>query len=145
MADVIGQLKTLQADSFVLFAKIHNYHWNVKGIQFYPVHEMTEKVYDKMATLYDDCAERVLQLGQKPYVTISEMVGAARVKEESVSDFEAKYVLEKILVEYESILKALRELSDTAGAANDKATVAFADERIQSYEKDIWMLKAALG
>lgn len=145
MANVTQQLKTIQADALALFVKVHNYHWNIKGMQFYPIHNMTEEIYDNMAELYDDCAERVLQLGDKPYVTMAEIAGATRVKEESATDFDAKTVLNAILTEYEALLKAFRKLSDAADKAEDKATVAFADDKIASLEKDIWMVKATLS
>lgn len=145
MSTVTQQLKTIQADALALFVKVHNYHWNIKGMQFYPVHDMTEKIYDGMADLYDDCAERVLQLGEKPFITMGEISGAARIKEETKSDFNAKYVLENILVDYEHLLQVFRQLSDAADEAGDKATVAFADDKIAGLEKDIWMLKASLA
>lgn len=145
MADTIKQLKTLQADALTLFVKMHNYHWNIKGMQFFPIHEMTERIYNGMAELYDDCAERVLQLGGKPYVTMEEIAKATRVKEESKTDFDAKTVLDQILAESEALLKAFRKLSEKAGEENDPATAAFADDKIASLEKDIWMLKASLA
>lgn len=145
MAQVINQLKTLQADALALFVKIHNYHWNVKGMQFSPIHNMTEGIYESMAGLYDDCAERVLQLGEKPHITFGDITGATRIKEEAGSDFDAKYVLEHILADYEGLLKAFRELSDAADETGDKATVGFADEKIAGLEKDIWMIKATLA
>lgn len=145
MAKTAKQLQTLQADALALFVKIHNYHWNIKGMQFHPIHAMTEKLYDAMGELYDDCAERLLQLGEKPLVTMAEVAKATRVKEETKTDFDAKYVLTQVLAEQEALLKAFVELSDKAGEENDKATVAFADEKIAGLEKDIWMLKATLG
>lgn len=143
--EVIKQLKTLQADALALYVKIHNYHWNIKGIQFHPIHAMTESIYDSMGELYDDCAERVLQLGEKPYITMGEIAGATRVKEETKSDFDAAYVLKNILTEYEALLAAFRELSKVADASGDSTTAAFADEKVAGLEKEIWMLKASLG
>ncbi|MGD9655472.1 MAG: DNA starvation/stationary phase protection protein [Sulfuricurvum sp.] len=145
MAKVTTQLKTLQADALALFVKLHNYHWNIKGMQFSPIHNMTEGIYESMAGLYDDCAERVLQLGQKPHITFGDITGATRIKEETKSDFDAKYVLESILADYKTLLKAFVELSDAADKEGDKATVGFADEKIASLEKDIWMIKATLS
>ena len=145
MAKVIKQLKTLQADALALFVKVHNYHWNIKGLQFSPIHNMTEGIYESMAGLYDDCAERVLQLGEKPHITFKDITGATRIKEETKSDFDAKYVLKNILSDYEELLKAFSELSDAADKEGDKATIGFADEKIAGLEKDIWMLKATLA
>lgn len=143
--NLTAQLKTLQADAMALFVKVHNYHWNIKGMQFFPIHSMTESIYEKMAGLYDDCAERALQLGEKPHLTFSQIAQATRIKEESGSEFEASYVIKSILGDYEILLSAFRELSDAADEANDKATIGFADGKIAELEKDIWMLKATLA
>lgn len=64
---VTKQLLQMQADAHHLWVKFHNYHWNVKGLQFFSIHEYTEKAYEEMAELFDSCAERVLQLGEKSY------------------------------------------------------------------------------
>lgn len=145
MKTVTDQLKTLQADALALFVKLHNYHWNIKGMQFHPIHNMTEALYNSMAELYDDTAERLLQLGVKPFVTMSEIAKATTVSEESKTDFDAKYVLTEVLKEKEALLAKFRALSDAADEAGDKATIGFADEKIAELEKSIWMTKATLG
>ncbi|CAM2952302.1 Dps family protein [Helicobacter burdigaliensis] len=145
MSKVVETLKQIQADSMVFFIKLHNYHWNVTGMDFHPVHKALEEMYDDMADLMDDMAERVLQLGEKPYVTTKDMLSASKIKEESATNFDSKTILKAVLPEYEYFLKSFRELSDLAGEANDKATVALADEKIAGLEKALWMLKAQLA
>jgi len=141
----VEKLKTIQADALTMFVKLHNLHWNIKGMQFYPIHEMTEGMYNSMATLYDDAAERVLQLGDKPYVTMADAIANSCINEESKTEFNAQEVLESVLADFEHFLKHFNELSDIADEAGDKATVGFADEQIAKFEKDIWMIKASLA
>ncbi len=141
----IKKLKTIQADALTMFVKLHNLHWNIKGMQFYPIHEMTEGMYNSMATLYDDAAERVLQLGEKPFVTMADVQQNSCIKEESKTEFNAKEVLESVLADYEHFLKHFNELSDIADETGDKGTVGFADEQIAKFEKDIWMIKSSLA
>jgi len=74
MSNVIQHLQEIQADSHVLYVTIHNYHWNVKGLQFFAVHEATEKLYDTMSEIFDETAERILQLGGTPLVSLSEIM-----------------------------------------------------------------------
>lgn len=145
MGKVADKLKAIQADALVFFVKTHNYHWNIKGMQFFPIHEYTQGVYESFATLYDDCAERVLQLGEKPIVTISDALKSARIKEESAVEFDAKEVLKAIVAEYEFFLKEFQELSDLAESKKDKATMGFADGKIAELEKSLWMLKQTLA
>lgn len=142
MTQVIDKLKVLQADSFVLYNKFHNFHWNVKGAQFYSVHIATERMYEELTVLFDDCAERVLQLGAKPYVTIKEYLAATRVNEEEAVDFTPMQVTAGVIEAYTFLLEEFKQLSDIANQAGDKGTVAFADEHIAKLEKDLWMLKA---
>ncbi|AXH15416.1 DNA starvation/stationary phase protection protein [Malaciobacter mytili LMG 24559] len=145
MKNSILQLKVIQASSLVMFTKIHNYHWNIKGMQFFPIHEMTEKIYEQFSTLYDDAAERILQLGEKPLVLLDEIKSTSVIKEDSKTDFDAKYVLENILNDFETLLKEFKVLSKTACENEDNTTVAFADEKVAHLEKNIWMIKASLA
>ncbi|RXJ78603.1 DNA starvation/stationary phase protection protein [Arcobacter sp. F155] len=145
MKKQIKQLKVLQASSLVMFTKLHNYHWNIKGMQFFPIHEMTEKMYEQFSTLYDDCAERVLQLGDKPYVLLGDLEKNSLIKEDKKTDFTAEYVLKNILADFETLLKEFKKLSKIADENDDTTTVAFADDNVAHLEKNIWMIKATLS
>ena len=140
MTKTIKQLKQLQADAHALYVKVHNYHWNVEGMDFFPVHNSTEEIYNNMAVLYDDAAERVLQLGEKPYLTMGELLKAAKIKEEKGDSFRSKEVVKAIIVDYKYLLKSFKEISTTAGDSGDKTTEAFADENVAKLEKELWML-----
>ena len=143
MSSVNEKLNQLVADSNVLFTKLHNYHWNIKGMQFYNVHAKTEELYDQVAVLYDDLAERLLQLGGTPVVTLKQILELSRIKEESKNDFDTKYVVEKIVDDFKFLIKEFKELSSLS--QNDSTTAAFADDKIAFLEKEVWMLKALLG
>ncbi len=145
MKKQIKQLKVLQASSLVMFTKLHNYHWNIKGMQFFPIHEMTEKMYEQFSTLYDDCAERVLQLGDKPYVLLGDLQKNSLIKEDKKTDFTAEYVLKNILADFETLLKEFKKLSKIADENDDTTTIAFADDNVAHLEKNIWMIKATLS
>ena len=145
MKKVIKQLKVIQASSLVMFTKVHNYHWNIKGNQFFPVHEMTEKIYDQFSEIYDDTAERVLQLGDKPLVLLSDYAKNSVIKEDKKTDFDGTYVQKNILADYEVLLVEFKKLSKVADEAGDTTTIAFADENVAHLEKNIWMLKASLS
>ncbi|WP_044416525.1 Dps family protein [Halarcobacter anaerophilus] len=142
---VVEQLKTIQANALVMYVKLHNLHWNVKGMQFYAVHEMTESMYNKMAEIYDDTAERVLQVGEKPYVTINDALKVSKIEEDKRVEFSPKEVLEIVLNDYKTFLNDFKELSIISDDIKDTTTVAFADEQVAKLEKDIWMIKASLS
>ncbi len=140
MSKVISQLKQIQSDAHALYVKVHNYHWNVQGMDFFPVHNHTEEIYNEMSTLYDDTAERVLQLGEKPYLTMSELIKATKIDEEKKDSFNSKEVVTKIISDYNYLLKSFGKLSDVAEKEGDKTTVTFADDNVVSLEKQLWML-----
>ena len=144
MSKVTNQLKQLQADAHALYIKIHNYHWNVTGMDFMPVHLKTEEIYTNMSTLYDDAAERIIQLGEKPFLTMGVLAQATKIKEEEKDTFKSKYVLKNIIEDFEYLLKLFTKLSDEADKVNDKATTAFADDNIAILEKELWMLGSML-
>lgn len=145
MKNIISSLEQIQVDSLAVFIKLHNYHWNIKGMQFYPIHEMTEKIYTKFSGLYDESAELILQLGGKPIVSLGEVIAKTQIKEEAGNSFEAKYVLENILKDYSVFINSFKELSAIASEYGDSASVGFAEENIAALQKDIWMIKATLA
>ncbi len=141
MSKVVESLKQIQADAHALYVKIHSYHWNIKGMDFFPVHNHTEEIYNSMSALYDDAAERVLQLGGKPYLTVKELDSATKIETETKDSFNSKEVIVAIIKEYKYLLKEFKTLSDISSEDGDKTTEAFADEKVAKLEKDLWMMK----
>ena len=138
-------LKQLQADSLVFFMKVHNFHWHVKGKDFPQVHSATEKIYEDFAGVFDDLAERIIQLGDVPYVTLKDVLANAKIIEESKVEFKSKEILEAILEDYKYFLVRFQELSKVASEKEDTTTQGYADSQVATLEKAIWMLKAQLA
>ncbi|HDZ5134223.1 TPA: DNA starvation/stationary phase protection protein [Campylobacter jejuni] len=141
---VIKQLLQMQADAHHLWVKFHNYHWNVKGLQFFSIHEYTEKAYEEMAELFDSCAERVLQLGDKAITcqkVLMENVKSPKVEKDCFTPLE---VVELIKQDYEYLLAEFKKLNEVAEKENDTTTADFAQENIAKYEKSLWMIGATL-
>lgn len=138
-------LKQLQADSLVFFTKMHNYHWNVKGKDFPQVHAATEEIYNNFADIFDSLAERIIQLGDTPYVTLKEVLDKAKIKEEGKTSFKSKEILESVLEDYKYFLKNFKKLSEVAAKQNDTTTQGYADSQVAHLEKAIWMLNAQLA
>lgn len=142
---VVESLKQIQADSLVFYMKIHNLHWNVEGLMFRAVHEATDKIYESFAEVFDDVAERVIQLGEKPYVTLTDILKNAKIKEESATKFKAEQVLKIVLADFEYFVRQFKELSNLADESGDKVTADYANGKLAELEKSIWMLKAQLA
>ncbi|RDU64816.1 DNA starvation/stationary phase protection protein [Helicobacter sp. MIT 14-3879] len=145
MSKVVAALKQIQSDSIVFYMKLHNLHWNVKGLLFKPIHESTEEIYENFADVFDSVAERVLQLGDKPYVTLSDVLKNAKIKEESSTKFSGEEVLNIILSDFEYFMDSFKKLSDEAEKVGDTTTTDYANGILAQLEKNIWMLKAQLS
>lgn len=141
---VTKQLLQLQADAHSLWIKFHNYHWNVKGLQFFSIHEYTEKAYEEMAELFDACAERVLQLKEKVVVCPKILLENAKAPKAEKDCFTPLEVLKLIKKDYEYLLNEFKKLNSEAEKASDTTTATFAQENIAKYEKALWMLSASL-
>jgi starvation-inducible DNA-binding protein len=143
MTQVVESLQLLMADALVMFTKVHNYHWNVRGPQFYGVHARTEEIYEQFAEIYDDLAERILQLGGTPIVTLKDVLAKARVKEETETRFTIDQVMQRLIKDNEHFLKEFRNLASIAG--DDSSTSAYAEEKVAELEKQLWMMKATVS
>ncbi|NLT51356.1 MAG: DNA starvation/stationary phase protection protein [Ignavibacteria bacterium] len=142
---LINLLNKNLADLQILYVKLHNYHWNVKGSMFKPVHEQTEAYYDYIAEQFDKVAERIIQIGGKPSATLQEYLKKSTLKEESENSFDGKYVLSSVLSDFEFLNIQYKEISSLAGEGNDIPTSNIADDNIAWLEKEIWMIRACIG
>lgn len=142
---IIELLNNNLANILLLYIKLHNYHWNVRGMNFKQVHELTESYYEYFAKQYDDVAERILQLAGKPFSSMKDYLNNASLKEDSGNDFDGKYVLNSVLKDFELLNAQFEGISKTASEINDIPTSNIADENVAWLEKQIWMIKATLG
>lgn len=129
----------------ILYVKLHNYHWNITGMNFKPIHEMTESYYNYFAEQYDEVAERIIQLGGKPFTSLQAYLKNASLKEEDKNEFDIKYVLTSVLADFEFLNKEYQTISKSAGDSGDVPTANIADENVAWLEKQIWMIKASLA
>ncbi len=141
--DLMKLLNQNLADLSVLNVKLHNYHWNVKGIYFKPIHEMTEAYYNYFIEQYDEVAERIVQLGGKPFAALKDYLENATFKEETKNDFDGKTVLKAVHSDFEKLIEEFKKIAESADELGDSTTVALAENNIAWLEKEIWMLKAS--
>lgn len=145
MSNVIKQLAQLQADAHSLWIKFHNYHWNVKGLQFAAVHKYTEDAYEDMAELFDDVAERILQLKGKAIVCPKELVENAKTPKVQKDSFSTSEVLELVREDYKYLLAEFKKLDELAEKESDTTSQTLAQDKIAELEKAIWMLDSTLA
>jgi starvation-inducible DNA-binding protein len=137
------ELSKLLADSYTLYLKTHNFHWNVTGPMFQTLHVMFEEHYTELALAVDLIAERIRALGVRAPGSY-----AAFGRLSSVSDTDGvpkALEMVKLLVEaHETVIRTARTVVEAAEEAGDQATADLGTQRLQIHEKTAWMLRSLL-
>lgn len=141
--EIAEGLSRVLADSYTLYLKTHNYHWNVTGPQFQTLHTMFEGQYTELATAVDDIAERIRSLGFPAPGTYSAFAELSAVKEEKDSPA-AKEMVRRLVVAHETVANTARKVFPAAEKGNDEATADLLTQRLQLHEKTAWMLRSLL-
>ncbi len=136
-------LATLLADSYTLYLKTHNYHWNVTGPMFNTLHTMFEEQYTELATAVDEIAERIRSLGHRAPGSYKEFLALTSIKEEDANP-DAKEMIKNLVVSHESVIKTARSLYPVIQEASDEVSADLLTQRIQIHEKTAWMLRSLL-
>ncbi|MED4969287.1 MULTISPECIES: Dps family protein [Anoxybacillaceae] len=127
----------------VLYIKLHNYHWYVKGPQFFTLHEKFEQLYNEAALHIDELAERLLALGGAPIATMKECLEQSSVKEATGQET-AEQMVATIVSDFETMIGELKEGMQVAEEVGDETTGDMLLGIHQSLEKHVWMLKSFL-
>ena len=141
--DIANGLSKLLADTYTLYLKTHNFHWNVTGPMFQTLHLMFETQYTELALAVDLIAERIRSLGVYAPGTYKQFSALSSINEED--DIPKAQDMIRLLVEgQESVVRTARSLYDVVEKANDEATADLLTQRIQLHEKTAWMLRSLL-
>ena len=144
MSNVASALNKQVANWNVLYAKLHQYHWYVKGPHFFTLHEKFEELYNEAASHLDELAERLLAIGGRPVGTLSESLKLASVKEGSETET-AEEMVAAVARDFALIRDELKQAIKTAEAEDDEVTGDLLLGIQSGLEKHIWMLNAFLG
>lgn len=132
------------ADTYAIYLKTQQFHWNIRGRQFYAWHLMFEKQYEELASAIDELAERIRALGLFVDASFQAFHKASSIKDEGKL-LTAEDMVYALLCAHESLSSKLRELGDAAGDASDHATVDLIGRRLGVHEKFSWMLRESLA
>ena len=132
------------ADTNVLYVKIHNYHWNVKGPSFFSLHAKFQELYEEIALIMDELAERVLGIGGKPIATLRGYLDTASVKEAKGGE-DPSEMTQAIADDFELVCKEMKETAERAEEEGDQPTADMLIGFQEKLEKHVWMLRAYAG
>jgi starvation-inducible DNA-binding protein len=135
-------LSRLLADTYTLYLKTHNFHWNVEGPLFNTLHLMFEQQYTELAAAVDLIAERVRALGFPAPGSYSAFARLATVKEAGETVPSAEEMVRQLARDQETVAKTARSLFPAVEAAKDEPTADLLTQRLQIHEKTAWMLRA---
>jgi starvation-inducible DNA-binding protein len=137
-------LARLLADTYTLYLKTHNFHWNVTGPQFNTLHTMFEQQYTELSTAVDEIAERIRALGFPAPGSYKQFAALTRIQEEDGVP-SATDMIAALAKDQEAVVRTAREIFPLADEANDEPSADLLTQRMQIHEKTAWMLRAMLG
>ena len=142
-AEIAAGLGRLLADTYTLYLKTHNFHWNVTGPMFQTLHLMFETQYNELALAVDLIAERIRSLGHPAPGTYAEYAKLSSIRE-APGVPKARDMIKQLVDGQEAVVRTARALFPVVEKAGDEATADLLTQRIQLHEKTAWMLRSLL-
>ncbi|MDH6086453.1 Dps family protein [Umezakia ovalisporum] len=136
-------LSRLLADTYTLYLKTHNFHWNVTGPMFQTLHLMFETQYTELALAVDLIAERIRALGYPAPGTYSEYAKLSSIAE-TAGVPKAKEMISLLVEGQEAVVRTARSIFPVLEEVNDEPTADLLTQRMQVHEKTAWMLRSLL-
>jgi starvation-inducible DNA-binding protein len=141
---VVDALSNVLADTFVLYLKTHNFHWNVTGPRFHTLHQMFEEQYNELWLAVDAIAERVRSLGFIAPGSYGEFKKLTYLQESPVAR-NASEMIAELLGDHETAARTTRSALAAARTAVDAPTEDLLTQRLAAHEKAAWMLRSLLA
>ena len=141
---IANGLSRLLADSYTLYLKTHNFHWNVTGPMFNTLHQMFEQQYVELATAVDEIAERIRALGVVAPGSYTQFAELSAVQEERGVP-SAEEMIAQLVRDQETIVRTARDVFPLTEAAQDEPSADLLTQRMQIHEKTAWMLRSMLS
>ena len=140
MNELLKQLNEFLADLNVLYRKLQNYHWNVKGKNFFVLHSKLEEYYDGVNNEIDEIAEKILMLGGQPLGTMKDYLAISNIKEAENVKISGDEVLDNVLKDFTYAKMKAESIKVKAEEESAFLISAYMDEVIKDYSKACWML-----
>lgn len=141
---IVDGLSRLLADTYSLYLKTHNYHWNVTGPMFQTLHLMFETQYNELALAVDLVAERIRALGFAAPGSYSAFAKLSTIKD-AQDNVAARDMIKDLVEGNETVIRTARSIIPSADKATDEATLDLLTVRMQTHEKTAWMLRSLLA
>jgi starvation-inducible DNA-binding protein len=141
--EIAAGLSNLLADTYTLYLKTHNFHWNVTGPMFQTLHLMFEQQYNELALAVDQIAERIRSLGEPAPGTYSDYAKLSSISE-TTGVPEATDMIRLLVEGNEAVVRTARNTFAAAERGGDESTADLLTQRMSQHEKTAWMLRSLL-
>lgn len=138
---ITEDLNLFLANLNVFYRKLQNYHWNIKGEDFFNVHEKLEEYYNDVNEQIDEIAEHILIIDGQPLGTMSDYLEITQIKEAQNEKICSKKIFEAILKDYNILIENAAKIKEDADNEKRYATSALMDEYLQDFSKKVWMIR----
>ena len=141
MENILNNLNTFLSDLNIFYRKLQNYHWNIKGKDFFVIHSKLEEYYNEINEEIDEIAEHILTLGGEPLGTLKDYLNTTKIVEAENKKVDCTVVFNEIIKDFTTLLKCVVEIKELADENKEYKTSALMDNFMESYSKKLWMLK----
>ena len=138
---MIEKLIKLLSDLNVFYRKLQNYHWNVKGHDFFTIHAKLEEYYNEVNEQIDEIAEHILILNGQPLGTMKDYINTSDIEEAKNEKITSQEIFTEVIKDLEKLLEDVKQIKKCADENEDYPTSSLMDEYIENYGKKLWMLK----
>lgn len=143
--NLFEKLNEYLANQQVMYMKLHNLHWYVKGRSFFTLHAKLEELYDQTAQIMDDVAERLLALGGSPVASLKKALALSSVKELEDVPISSDETIKSLISDVEYWIRDTKEIVKLAEDDDDGATADQFNGYLGEYQKLLWMLKSYIS
>lgn len=137
---LIEDLNQFLSDLAVFYRKLQNYHWNIKGKDFFVVHEKLEEYYDKINEEIDEIGEHILILGGEPLCTLKDYLEKTKIIEAKNEKITSCDIFRNIRVDFQMLYDCVKNIKRKAEEESNYITSSLMDDYLEDYSKILWML-----
>lgn len=141
MDNILNDLNTFLCDLNVFYRKLQNYHWNIKGKDFFVIHGKLEEYYNEINEQIDEIAEHILSVDGQPLGTLNDYIQNTNIEEAKNEKITSDVVFKELKVGFATLLSDAIKIKEQADENSEYKTSAMMDGFIENYTKTLWMLK----
>lgn len=138
---ITEQLGHFLSDTFLLYVKTLNFHWNMVGREFFMYHKLLEEQYKELQEAIDELAERIRMLGRKAPGSMKRFLEQTQLKEPK-EELNADQMVKELVHDHESLIESCHKLINFTEEASDQGTADLLIKRIRSHSKEAWLLRS---